>query len=162
MPVDFKFECEKFLCGYYFTTSGDWEFYRDKEGNKKQYGHPSALNEEAERRGVWGYSAFMHCLDCDNKSEIIVSEIPNCFREKGFVWEWPWRNRVWFRIFYYLLSRSYKIERKLNVKCPHCESLNLISHSESWEAYKLKEKIQKVSCPKCKEGFLKWQREATY
>jgi len=41
MGASYIHECDK--CGYTFHTSGPWEFYRDREGKLKDYGHLSRI-----------------------------------------------------------------------------------------------------------------------
>ena len=45
MGASYIYECDK--CGYTFHTSGPWEFYRNREGKLKDYGHPSPKSREA-------------------------------------------------------------------------------------------------------------------
>ena len=45
MGAGYIYECGK--CAYTFHTSGPWEFYRNHEGELKDYGHPSPNSKEA-------------------------------------------------------------------------------------------------------------------
>lgn len=68
-----NFICNK--CDFSFSTSGPWEFYRDKKGNSKPYGHPVPISAEAEKAGITGLTADVFCLTCmENINNFILVE----------------------------------------------------------------------------------------
>lgn len=58
-------------CGYAVKTSGPWEFFRDRDGQRQFAGHPG-YSVEALPAGIAGYTARIYCPDCDTESEIVV------------------------------------------------------------------------------------------
>ena len=104
MGAGFVHNCDN--CGYSVNTSGPWEFYRDKEGNRKPYGHPGPMSREAKKRGIWGFSEDQYCPKCDEVFDVIVVEFAG-------------PNQRW----------APKDEYK-KIKCPKCGVRNLIFVSQ--------------------------------
>jgi len=122
-------------CGYSVRTSGLWEFYRDKEGNKKPYGHPGPVSKEAEKRGIYGFSANVYCPKCDEVFDLIVVEFEKPIKgiEAGlFAWLGKWEPKEEFL-------------KEGGLGCPKCSNHKLILGP--------REDIR-VMCPRCKEGKL--------
>ncbi|MFC1977178.1 hypothetical protein ACFLWS_02790 [Chloroflexota bacterium] len=61
-------------CGYKIEISGLWEFYRDRNGNRNPYGHPTPSSEEAKEMGVKGFTSVEYCPKCRKVREVIVKE----------------------------------------------------------------------------------------
>lgn len=123
----FNRTCNK--CKYNFSMSGSWEFYRDKDGNIKSYGHPGAMSEEAANSGIYGYRSDMFCGNCKKTfKDLIISEYkePVIDRSKQ-------------------KDADVKDEYKDGVKCPECGKLGLLS---PWVEDK------EFVCPKCGEREL--------
>ena len=72
MASGYVYRCDD--CGYSVRTSGPHEFYRDKKGRRKPYGHPTPASREAEQRGIYGFSAEMYCPHCDQVYDVIMFE----------------------------------------------------------------------------------------
>jgi hypothetical protein len=72
MGAGYRHTCDR--CSYTIDTSGPWEFYRDLLNQRKPYGHPGPMSQEAEERGVAGYYAIMYCLVCNQKVDVILQE----------------------------------------------------------------------------------------
>ena len=72
MASGYWFKCDN--CGYSFETSGLHEFYRDRQGNRKPYGHPCAISMEAQMSGIHGLSADLYCPTCDKVHDLVVVE----------------------------------------------------------------------------------------
>ena len=72
MGAGYQFQCSS--CDFKAETSGPWEFYRDKEGRRLDYGHPCPVSEAARSAGIAGLYADMFCLDCGEASEHILVE----------------------------------------------------------------------------------------
>ena len=79
---DFKCNC----CGYRFSTSGPWEFYRNLKGQRKLYGHPSPVSVEAQLHGIYGLSGELYCLRCDKVFDLILVEFQRPAVESFLVW----------------------------------------------------------------------------
>jgi len=65
-------------CGHVVRTSGPWEFYRDKEGKRKPYGHPAPTSREAAEAGIYGLSAELYCPECGKTYDIIIRKKAQC------------------------------------------------------------------------------------
>ena len=61
-------------CGYEVITSGPWEFYRDATGQRKPYGHPVPISDEARQAGMKGFSVKWYCPDCRTVQDVILIE----------------------------------------------------------------------------------------
>jgi hypothetical protein len=73
-----KYRCTK--CGLEITTSGYWEFYRDKNGTCKPYGHPSPISAEATKQGCKGFYIEWYCSQCKEIRNVILKEFEQpCF-----------------------------------------------------------------------------------
>lgn len=90
MGTGYEWKCT--ACGYKIETSGPWEFYRDKRGIRKPYGHPTPISREAKRRGIYGLSASMYCPACDTVADSILVEFEA--PEKDSLAIWSGRARV--------------------------------------------------------------------
>ena len=72
MAAYHEWKCEK--CGWEVRTSHSHEFYIDKNGQRKGYGHPSPHSKEAEEQGVKGLLIYGYCPKCDKVTEAVVRE----------------------------------------------------------------------------------------
>lgn len=72
MGAGYEYICD--TCGYKVETSGPWEFYRDTEGQRKPYGHPVPMSQEAEEAGIKGFSINAYCPQCDRVRDVILVE----------------------------------------------------------------------------------------
>lgn len=61
-------------CDYTILTSGPHEFYRDKSGQLKPYGHPGASTKEAEEAGIKGFYVHWYCPECRQVEDVILAE----------------------------------------------------------------------------------------
>jgi rRNA maturation protein Nop10 len=130
MGAEYFLECNK--CGRSVRTSGPWEFYRDKGGRRRAYGHPRPISEEAREQGVYGLSASMYCSDCGRVSSLVLVEFATPIKSPRSVW--LENNEP---------KEEYKSEKP--VKCPKCGGENLLLEpSEDRE----------MKCFHCKEGRL--------
>jgi len=68
-------------CGYSVSTSGPSEFYRDREGKRKIYGHPDPLSFEALERGIYGFSGEVYCPNCDKVFDLVLVELKKPFED---------------------------------------------------------------------------------
>ncbi len=123
-------------CGYEVETSGLHEFYRDKSGKRKLYGHPIPTSKEAEERGIYGFSAELYCPICDEVFDLIVVEYKRpCKEELNYL-------KVWFD----MVEPKDEYREDDEVRCPKCGNTELILEPEEDE---------EVKCPRCKRGILK-------
>lgn len=154
MPVEYSHKCNK--CSYAVFTSGPWEFYRDNEGRRKQYGHPAPISLEAAKTGIYGYSATVYCPDCDRTSNVVLREYKKPYRRRRnsflllrSVYDFPIPK---FMLGLPKLKEEYKKEDA--VKCPKCGNTNLVRPDE--------DEVRIVTCLRCKEGQLIPQRERIF
>jgi len=129
MGAGYKFKCNK--CKYFFNTSGPWEFYRDKRGKIKPYGHPAPMSREAVKMGISGFHGDLYCVKCDKVYEVILIDydVPDTDPVSA------WRK-----------AAIYKSTHPL-VKCPKYDSLDMI-----FEPYKENDELMKIPCPNYKKG----------
>ena len=128
MATFFSHTCEN--CGYSVHTSGPHEFYRDSDGNRKQYGHPVPLSEEAKQRGIYGSSGILYCAKCDEVVDVITFEYEKPIKSDGVGWSGPG-----------IPKYEYKEEKP--IKCPKCGGQDLIPSED-----------EEVACPRCRKGKL--------
>lgn len=101
------------VCGYTISTLGPWEFYRDANGERKLYGHPVPISEEAARGGIHGLSGIVYCSVCDRSFDLILVEFKEpCYRSL-LVWAGQCEPKD-----------EYKKED--TVKCPFCGNTRLV------------------------------------
>jgi len=122
--------CNK--CGYSVTTSGPWEFYRDGEGERRWFGHPLPLSDEAKKRGIYGLFGTLYCPSCDETFDRILVEFKKPSHDFLSVW----------------LGKCEPLDefkQKGAVRCPRCGGLNLVLGAM---------KDREIACPRCIEGKL--------
>ena len=130
MGAGYVHKCDK--CGYSISTSGPWEFYLDSTGKRKPYGHPTPISREAKKRGIYGLSGELYCVDCNMTFDLILVEFKKPSLDALSVW-----------------GGRCELKDEFNdegaVKCPKCGGRNLIlGPVEDGE----------ITCPRCKEGEL--------
>ena len=130
MGAEYSHKCNK--CGYFVSTSGPWEFYRDSKGDRKFYGHPVPISDEARQRGIYGLSGELYCSNCDETFDLILVEFKKPSQDSSSVWSGKCEPK-----------NEFKGEGA--VKCPKCGSTNLILGPVE---------DREVACPRCKEGKL--------
>ena len=144
MGTTFSFKCDK--CDHSFYTSGPWEFYRDSDGNVKDFGHPGPTSKEAEDRGLWGFYDSMYCLDCGQVSDIVIKEF-----KKPFVSKQEYRRSLFCRslpeiLFPFLFKPKWARRKMITKECPICGSKQVFCEPKE---------IRNKPCLKCGEGKLK-------
>ena len=137
MGASYIHECDK--CGYTFHTSGPWEFYRDREGKLKDYGHPAPRSREAEALGIKGLYGEMYCHICDKVRKIILVEFKNPSDDSLSVWTGR-------------CEPEEKYMKEGAIKCTKCGNKNLIFEVEGFG-------IEEISCPRYKDGKIKGRLE---
>ena len=130
MGASYIHECDK--CGYTFHTSGPWEFYRNREGKLKNYGHPVPFSREAEVLGIKGLYGEMYCHICDKVRKIILVEFKNPSNDSLSVWTGR-------------CEPEDKCKKEGAIKCPECGNKNMIFEVAGFG-------IEEIPCPRCKEG----------
>jgi hypothetical protein len=131
----YTYSCDK--CGRTYNTSGPWEFYRDKKGQIKQYGHPVPCSKEAEEAGVQGLTANVLCLDCGRESRgLVLCEYQS-----------PVKDEYKFRMWGGMVKLKKGTEEK-DPQCPGCGSPKILLSPSP-------DRRRKVKCPSCKKGHLK-------
>jgi cytochrome c-type biogenesis protein CcmH/NrfF len=129
MGAWFTHKCDK--CNYEVHTDGPWEFYRDKEGKRKMYGHPVPASKEAEESGIAGLTGHLYCPQCDTVSEVILVEFKTPTKDSMDVWSGR--------------AEPHEEYKKLDaVKCPKCGNTDLILGDDQ----------EPLSCPQCENGKL--------
>jgi len=121
------YKCEK--CGYKFTTSSSWEFYRDAKGKIQCYGHPGPLSVEALKSGIYGFMDTKYCLNCRKLVDILLVEF-----DKPADYHAAWG--------YGLLGGEYQ-----PVICPYCNKTDFLEDEDI-----ISKKF--ILCPKCNKGKL--------
>ena len=127
MGASFSHQCDN--CGYTVNTSGPWEFYRDKNGVKKPYGHPVPTSKEAEDNGIKGLYGTFYCSKCDKTFESIIVEYKKSTKHSLDVWGG--------------MAEPLDEYKNLILKCPDCGNIDLLTDASN-------EKL--INCPKCKKG----------
>lgn len=129
----YSHECDN--CGYTVNTQGPWEFYRDKEGTRKPYGHPGPTSLEAEKRGISGLCGIFYCNKCDAIFEAIIVEFKKPTRESLDVWRRT-------------PEPKDECEKREKIECPVCGNTKLLFDDRD---------IEEIKCPQCKKGkFISW------
>ncbi len=131
MGAWYSHKCDN--CSYEVQTDGPWEFYRDKNGKRKPYGHPIPCSTEAEESGIAGLSGSLYCSKCDHVSEMILVEFKKPTNEKLHVWDGR-------------LEPEDKYKKEGAVKCPKCGNTDLLFGENNEIEFK---------CPRCKKGKFK-------
>ena len=111
MGAVFEHKCTS--CGYSVSTSGPWEFYRDKNGQMTPYGHPVPASKEAQERGIYGFYGTLYCPICDATHEIILVEFKEPCRRSIQAWGGEFEPKE-------------EYQKKDAVKCPSCGSIALL------------------------------------
>jgi len=128
------FKCNK--CGFSFPTSGPWEFYRDKKGNIKPYGHPVPSSAEAKKAGIAGLNANVFCLTCmESINNFILVEYKKPVKDpikKVLMWAGV---------------EEPKEEYRQKPVCPKCKKSNWLLEPVSGR--------DKIICPRCKKGKIR-------
>ena len=135
MPVGISLKCNK--CNYSVEISGSWEYYRDEKGERKQYGHPVALSEEAAEAGIYGHSTNVYCSRCDRIFDVISYEYVRPYK-KGH------RRFFSFRLLPKLPKIKEKYIKNDAIKCPKCGNIDLVIPEADI--------IRIVKCPRCNNG----------
>jgi uncharacterized protein YbaR (Trm112 family) len=125
MGAGFAWTCDH--CGHSVRTSGPWEFYRDREGRRKPYGHPVPISQEAKDAGVSGLSGELYCPNCDEVFDVIRVEFKRPTSN-------PWSKDN---------EPTDEFKGKDRVTCPRCRVSLLIAAPGPGE---------KIACPRCKVG----------
>jgi len=130
MGAGFKHICSS--CGYSIETSGPWEFYRDRGGNRHPYGHPCPVSDTAAESGIYGLSGEVYCPTCDKVFDVVLVE----FKEPSQNTLSVWSGRC---------EPAEKFKKKGAVQCPQCGDSHLILGPEM---------ETKSLCPRCQKGVL--------
>lgn len=120
----YKSRCDE--CGYEASTSGPWEFYRNRRGKMKPYGHPVPTSREAAENGISGLYGTLMCLDCGKVFDAVLLELEEPFRGQFF----------WI----YLSELKAKQDMDEPV-CPDCGSERLMLDPDMYEG--------RPPCPRC-------------
>lgn len=126
MWKNYGYRCSE--CGKEYNTSGPWEFYRNRKGERIPYGHPGPLTEEARLSGIHGFFANMLCLDCGREVDVILEDFYK--QPTGFIES---------------LKRLWKKDDENEIRCPHCKSTDLLLDKEEGHG---------IICPGCRQGKL--------
>jgi hypothetical protein len=114
-------------CGYRFSSSSPHEFWRDRNGVLRDYGHPRASSPDAERAGVHGIYSRMWCLNCETNVDVVTREFEHPVARHGL-----WR----------LLLTGGAPEKRVSVVCPICsEDIGLVVGTQPFG--------EEFPCPKC-------------
>jgi hypothetical protein len=127
MGAGYRHTCDKW--GYSVSTTGPYEFYRDRFGQRKVYGHPHAISEEARERGIAGFAAKMFCTSCDEVVDVILQDFPTTLDRPLDAW----------------LGASNTRLQGAQARCPDCGSPELLLGGRD-DAI--------VACPRCQRGNL--------
>jgi len=119
-------------CGHVVRTSGPWEFYRDKEGKRKPYGHPAPTSREAAEAGIYGLSAELYCPECGKTYDIIIVEFKEPTSDTLRLWSGQCEPKDDFK-------------EEGAVRCPGCGRSDLILGPVE---------DPHLKCPRCKYGNL--------
>lgn len=127
MGTTFSHRCNNY--GYIVNTSGPWEFYRDKKGNRKHYGHPIPMSKESAESGIKGLTGKFYCNKCDKEFEAIIVEFKKSTTNSLDVWGG--------------MAEPLDEYKESTVKCPDCGNSELLFDKRC---------SGKLDCPKCRKG----------
>jgi len=130
MGAYYGFACG--ACGFVTNTAGPWEFYRDAEGVRHAYGHPTPVSEEAREAGIAGLTGLVLCLGCGRRSKVTLVEFAEPTHDTLAMW--------WGAV---KPKEEYKQEGA--VTCPRCGCSDLLLEPPHG---------RKAICPKCCKGEL--------
>jgi len=134
MGAEFRYICSK--CGYSIVTSGPWEFYRDRLGNRRPAGHPVPLFC-LEGPGIFGLSGEVYCPTCDEVFDVVLVEFKEPTLDTYAVWSGQ-------------CEPTEEFKKKDAVRCPQCGNPHLILGPDE---------ETKTRCPRCQNGVLKGRVE---
>ena len=100
-------------CDYEVHTEGPWEFYRDKKGRRKMYGHPGPASQEAADCGIAGLTGRLYCPECDKVSEVVLVEFKKPAGKSLEVWGG-------------MAEPLDEYKKEDAVKCPKCGNTKLV------------------------------------
>lgn len=130
----YTYSCNK--CGKTYKTSGPWEFFRDKKGRIKQYGHPVPLSREAEKAGVHGLTGNVLCLDCGQEARgLVLCEYKSPVKDE-------YKLRMW--------AGQVELKDKSKKQVPQCPGCG----SEKMVLSPPRDRRKKLKCPGCGKGNL--------
>lgn len=130
MGQGFPLECS--VCDFQLEPSGPWEFYRDKYGKLKDYGHPSPSSPAAEEAGIMGFYAVMYCPTCGKLRKLVLEEFEEPVETADSLWSGKPVPRLEYR-------------NEEDPACPRCGGHGLILRPDP---------DQRLACPKCEDGVL--------
>lgn len=128
MASFYTFECNK--CKHRVNTSGPHEFYRNKKGNMKPYGHPVPISKEAAEMGISGLTIEFYCPKCDKNFETIIVEYKKPTDDKLAMWSGA-------------LEPKDEYKNKDVFRCPKCDEILIFNPEE----------FKNIKCSRCKEGI---------
>jgi len=105
-------------CDYEICTSGNHEFYRDKNGHRKPYGHPVPASAEAKEAGVKGFTVDWYCPECRQIKDVIVREFYEA--RKHNYWGAPKDASVQHEPLCPKCSTELQQDLGLDTVCPKC------------------------------------------
>ena len=128
-------------CGFATQTRGLDEFYRDKNGDAKFYGHPKPASEEAIEAGFLGFMADVLCLGCGKTIQnYIMKELVHPVKEGED-------------------TINCEVKKKYSPKgnlCPNCNGkLVFMLREKNPDKEPDVDTLGTVKCPKCKNGILR-------
>lgn len=130
MGQGFPLECNK--CDFQTEPSGPWEFFRDKYGKLRDFGHPTPSSPEAEAAGIHGFYAEMYCPTCGKLRRVVLEEYDEPAESADSLWAGQAVPKV-------------KYQNAEDPACPRCDSRGLILRPDP---------DQRIDCPKCPDGAL--------
>lgn len=135
MGAAYTLECD--TCGHAVHTSGPWEFYRDAQGRRRAYGHPTPSSREAKESGIHGLSGELYCLTCDRTSDVILVEFKAPTSDTLAVW-------------FGRCEPKDECGQEDAVRCPRCGGTDMILEPPE---------DREVTCPRCQQGKLAGQMD---
>ncbi len=139
-------------CGYIIETSGQHEFYRDKDGKRKSYGHPTPASKEAEECGICGWYAKEYCVSCDEVIEVVTEEYEEPEPKTRFWSDWsegPEFPEQMLEVFSERLDLAEQRKKAEEgggkvITCPKCSGFDLVLGPR-----------EELICPVCKKVGMK-------
>ncbi len=126
-------------CDYEVRTSGPWEFFRDKKGRRKFFGHPCPISDEAVEAGISGLSAVLYCPICDRTADRIIVEYKNPVIDDKI--------SIWLG----MPEPKEKYQKSGAVKCRKCGNTDMVLASRS--------NRDTTKCPRCNRGRMHCSEE---
>jgi hypothetical protein len=117
MGLGVIFTCNK--CGEIYALTKYIEFYRDKDNELKNYGHPCPVDKVAEQAGIIGLYGTYYCEDCKKVVNVVELEL-----DEPIIYD-----------FMHQLSTGNLKQYEKESVCPKCNGTNLTQNIKDMSCF---------------------------